>query len=85
MPSGWVRFMLEQFEFPFEVVFPATLDAGNLKAKYDVLLFPDGGIPEVEGGGGGFGGGRPATPRDVPAEFRRSARSRHRSSRPSRN
>ena len=23
MPSGWVRFMLEQFEFPFEVVYPA--------------------------------------------------------------
>ena len=47
MPSGWVRFLLEQFEFPFEVVYPQTLDAGNLKAKFDVLLFPDGGIPEV--------------------------------------
>ncbi len=62
MPSGWVRFMLEQFEFPFEVVFPGTLDAGNLKAKYDVLLFPDGGIPEGEAeaeAGWGFGGGQP--------------------------
>ena len=69
MPSGWVRFMLEQFEFPFEVVFPGTLDAGNLKAKYDVLLFPDGGIPETEGGSGGFGGGQPDAA-DVPAEYR---------------
>jgi hypothetical protein len=69
MPSGWVRFMLEQFEFPFEVVFPGTLDAGNLKAKYDVLLFPDGGIPEGEGGGGGGGGGQP-TAADVPAEYK---------------
>jgi hypothetical protein len=71
MPSGWVRFILEQFEFPFDVVFPATLDAGNLKAKYDVLLFPDGGIPESEsgGGGGGFGSGQPNAA-DVPAEYR---------------
>jgi hypothetical protein len=45
MPSGHVRWLLEQFEFDFERVFPQTLDAGNLKAKYDVLLFPDGGIP----------------------------------------
>jgi hypothetical protein len=69
MPSGWVRFILEQFEFPFEVVYPQTLDAGNLKARYDVLLFPDGGIPEGEGGGGGGGGGGGA-PQDIPAEFR---------------
>ena len=46
MPSGWIRWLLEQFEFPFEVVYPQTLDAGNLEAKYDVLLFPDGAIPE---------------------------------------
>jgi hypothetical protein len=69
MPSGWVRFILEQFEFPFEVVYPQTLDAGNLKAKYDVLLFPDGGIPEGEGGGGGGGGGG-GTPANLPEEYR---------------
>jgi hypothetical protein len=68
MPSGHVRWLLEQFEFPFEVVYPATLDAGNLKAKFDVLLFPDGAIPESESGGGGFGGQPQAE--DVPAEYR---------------
>jgi hypothetical protein len=68
MPSGWVRFLLEQFEFPFEVVYPQTLDAGNLKSRFDVLLFPDGGIPERDGGGGGFGGGG-GQPKDVPKEF----------------
>ena len=31
--------------------------AGNLKAKYDVILFPDGGIPENAGGGGGGAAG----------------------------
>ncbi|MBA3269920.1 MAG: peptidase [Acidobacteria bacterium] len=68
MPSGWVRFLLEQFEFPFEVVYPGTLDAGNLKAKYDVLLFPDGGIPEGEGGGR-FGGAAP-TAASIPEQYR---------------
>jgi hypothetical protein len=45
MPSGWTRWLLEQFEFPFEVILPKTLDAGNLASKYDVLIFVDGAIP----------------------------------------
>jgi hypothetical protein len=72
MPSGWTRWLFEQYEFPFEVVFPGTLDAGNLNAKYDVLIFVDGGIPLRDGGngGGGFGGQPPAE--SIPAEFRSS-------------
>jgi len=45
MPSGWTRWLLEQFEFPFEVVYPPTLDRGNLKRNFDVLIFPTGAIP----------------------------------------
>ncbi|HYP15541.1 MAG TPA: peptidase, partial [Bryobacteraceae bacterium] len=30
MPSGWTRLIFEQFEFPFEVVYPPTLDNGEL-------------------------------------------------------
>jgi hypothetical protein len=72
MPSGWVRFLLEQFEFPFEVVYPQALDAGDLKSRFDVLLFPAGGIPARDGGGGGFGGGGGGggQPIDVPDEYR---------------
>jgi hypothetical protein len=69
MPSGHTRWLLEQFEFPFEVVYPPTLDAGNLRSKFDVLIFPDGGIPEGEGGGG-FGGGQTPDAADIPAEYR---------------
>jgi hypothetical protein len=71
MPSGWTRWLFEQYEFPFEVVYPQTLDAGNLNAKYDVLVFVDGAIPlrdGAAGGGGGFGG-QPAA-ETIPAEFR---------------
>nr|MBP7483426.1 hypothetical protein [Lacunisphaera sp.] len=45
MPSGWTRWLLEQFEFPFEVVYPQQIDAGNLRAKYDVIVFVNGAIP----------------------------------------
>jgi hypothetical protein len=71
MDSGWIRWMFEQFKFPFELVFAPALDAGNLNAKFDVLVFPDGGIPAA-GGGGGFGGGGAmmGAPANVPPEYR---------------
>ena len=47
MDAGWTRWILEQFEFPFTRVFAPELDAGNLNAKYDVLIFVDGAIPAV--------------------------------------
>jgi hypothetical protein len=45
MPSGWTRWLFEQFEFPFEVVYPPRLDQGNLGREFDVLVFPTGAIP----------------------------------------
>jgi hypothetical protein len=47
MPSGWTRWLLEQFEFPFDVVYAKTLDAGNLANKYDVLIFVDEPFPRA--------------------------------------
>jgi len=45
MASGWTRFMLEQFEYPFEVVYPQRLDAGDLAKDFDVLVFASDMIP----------------------------------------
>jgi hypothetical protein len=64
MPSGWTRLIFENFEFPYDVVFPPDLDAGNLNAKYDVLVFNDSALGG--GGGGGRGGGRGAGEADAP-------------------
>ena len=64
--SGWARFILEQFEFPYQVVYPQTLDAGNLISKFDVLILPDGvtfrrpnarAAPQIN-------------PEEIPAEYR---------------
>jgi hypothetical protein len=71
MPSGWIRWLLEQFEFPFTVVYPQTLDAGGLKARYDAVIFSDGAIttPGRDGLAGG-GEGRQPKPETIPEEFR---------------
>ena len=76
MPSGWTRWILEQYECPFTVVYPNTLDAGDLASKFDVLIFVAGAIPAlraerptaVEGDVGGFG--RMPNPQEIPEEFR---------------
>ena len=72
MPAGHTRWLLEQFEFPFNVIFPPELDAGNLRQKYDVIIFVTGAIPPaaVVGGGGGRGGrGGGGGGANIPAEF----------------
>ena len=68
-PSGWTRWIFEQYEFPFEVVYPQTLDAGSLRSKFDVLVFPDGAMRATGGRGGGRGGGA-AADQNVPEEYR---------------
>jgi hypothetical protein len=61
--SGWIRWLLERYEFPFEVVYPPALDEGDLKAKFDVLIFPTGAIPARDAAA-------PAPPANVPDEYR---------------
>jgi hypothetical protein len=43
--SGWTRWLLERFEFPFDRIYAQGLDAGNLSARYDVIILPDDGVP----------------------------------------
>ncbi len=40
--SGWMRFVFDQFEFPYDVVFANDINVGDLSSKYDVLILPDG-------------------------------------------
>ncbi len=73
MPSGWTRWLLEQFEFPFEVVYPKELDAGNLNKKFDVLVFVTGAIPSASGNSGTrarFGNRQGPDINTIPAQYR---------------
>jgi hypothetical protein len=63
--SGWTRWLLERFEFPFERVYAQALDAGNLGARFDVIIFPDDAVPSNRSrreDGSGID--------DLPAEYR---------------
>ncbi len=74
MPAGWTRLLFEQYEMPFETVWPTTLDAGDLKSKFDVLVLVSGAVRGTGGfggrGGGGGGGGRGGNAEPPPEEYR---------------
>ncbi len=71
MASGWARWLLEQYEFPFEVVYPPALEAPDLRAKYDILIFVGGAIPrEDRKPQEEFRFFAPPAPEDVPEEYR---------------
>lgn len=63
MPAGWIRWLFETFEFPFEVIYPQQIDAGGLKDRFDVLVFANDAVASRRGGG-------QPEPEDIPAQFR---------------
>jgi hypothetical protein len=73
MPSGWTRWIFEQYHFPFTVVFAKEIDGGNLKSKYDVILFVGGAIPayRAEAGSNAMGGyeGREPNEKEIPEMY----------------
>ena len=68
IPSGQIRWMLEQFEFPYTLVYPQDIDGGGLQGKYDVLILPSGAINGNEDAlmRAYIGGARD---RDIPKEY----------------
>lgn len=67
MASGWLRLIMEQFNYSADVIYPQDIDAGNLKTKYDVIVFVGGAIPSLNSDGSGR-----ANPKEenIPAEFK---------------
>lgn len=47
MDEGWTRWLLEQFDFAFSNIHDRDLRAGNLRAKFDVVLLPDASYGEM--------------------------------------
>jgi len=53
MDEGWTRWILEQYEFPYQNVYNKDIRRGNLDQDFDVIIFPDlkeevimNGVPE---------------------------------------
>jgi hypothetical protein len=72
MPAGWVRWILEQYEFPFEIVYPKVLDQGDLRHKFDVIVFTDGAFRRGNVGRGSGGLFANRIPDDVPEQYQAS-------------
>lgn len=73
IPSGWVRWLMEQYHFPCQVVYSQEINAGNLRKKYDVIVFVGGAIPPIGRAAAvtvGPGFVRDPKPEEIPEEFR---------------
>ena len=72
MPSGWMRLILEKFNYAFDIIYAKDIDTGNLRSKYDVIVFVGGAIPAVNSRAGenATGGFNNPSPDSIPAEFR---------------
>ncbi len=60
MDEGWTRWLFEQFGFEYTSLRNADVQAGNLRVKYDVMIFPDQATDEIRSG---YAAGR------MPTEF----------------
>jgi hypothetical protein len=69
MPSGWVRWILEQHHFDFKLLYAKEINAGNLKDKYDMIVFVDGAIPAVIAGASSPYEEKEPNLDEIPAEF----------------
>ncbi|WP_128546361.1 M14 family metallopeptidase [Larkinella soli] len=74
MPSGWVRWLMEQYHFPMQVIYAQDIDAGDLRKKFDVIVFVTRAIPAVGPNAGrdneyGFASREPKA-EELPAEYR---------------
>jgi hypothetical protein len=45
--AGWMRWVLEHYGFKYTMIFPQEIDAGNLRSKYDVIVFASGAVPSL--------------------------------------
>ncbi len=70
MPSGWLRFIMEQHHFSYKNIYAREINAGNLRDKYDVIIFPGGAIPAVAASGARVARDTAFKEENIPAEFR---------------
>jgi hypothetical protein len=69
LSSGWLRWIMEQHHFAFKNIYAKEINAGNLKKKYDVILFVSGAIPALSSSDGPSN--RDTTKiNDIPEEYR---------------
>jgi len=71
LSSGWVRFILEQYHFQADIIYPKDIDSTDLRSKYDVIVFVTGAIPAYNPTGTSFRGRNDVKPEDIPVAYRK--------------
>lgn len=69
MPSGWMRWIFEQFNFNYNIIYAQDIDQGDLSSKYDVILFVEGAMPSLNPTDKKPTGPKPE---DTPDEFKKT-------------
>ena len=44
MPSGWIRFLLDSYGYDYKIIYAPTLDKGNLKKDFDIIILPSDAV-----------------------------------------
>ncbi|WP_199417191.1 M14 family metallopeptidase [Chitinophaga silvatica] len=72
IPAGWISWLMEQYHFSYEFIYSSAIDAGNLRKKYDMIIFPGGAIPDTARKRPRAGGYEPKIPKasELPVEYR---------------
>ena len=68
MPSGWMRWLFDNWNFDYTVIFPPQIDKGSLKANFDVIVIPDSLVSRTlgrQGSGGANSGSSNENPIDT--------------------
>ncbi len=48
--EGWTRWLLEDFGFAYQSVLNSDIESGNLRQRYDVIVFPDQPATQIASG-----------------------------------
>lgn len=72
MASGWMRWIMDEYQFKADLIYAQDIDKGNLNEKYDLIIFVGGAIPAPRAATaiGRMGVGGPKT-EDIPEEYRK--------------
>jgi len=70
MDEGWTRWLLEDFEFPYDTLMDAAVTGGTLNDDYDVIVLPADSVARMTGDQPENGPSRGGSPEDYPPAFR---------------
>ncbi|RFM34352.1 M14 family metallopeptidase [Chitinophaga silvisoli] len=47
IPAGWMQWLMEQYHYKYTMIYSQEIDKGELRKKYDIILFATGAIPDT--------------------------------------